>query len=132
MWRRTAIVVLTIFAAGCGKAEPTRAAGKSVSHWVNALRDPDAKVRKDAAFTLGNVGPADPAVVPALISALNDPDDGVRCQAIVGLVKCGPAAGDAIPALESVKRADRNPRVRTYAGQALEKLRATGGPLPGD
>src|SRR5439155_16911918 len=77
---------------GCGKEQPMLAGGKPVSHWVQALQNPDPKVRKQAAFKLGNVGPADPTALPALIEALKDRDAGVRREAILALLKCGPAA----------------------------------------
>jgi HEAT repeat protein len=90
--------------------------------WAEALRDPDAKLRKKAAFTLGNIGPSDPAVLPALIGALEDADAGVRCEAILSLLKCGPAAKEALPALAEVQQRDRDAQVRSCAARALAKL----------
>ncbi len=119
-----AAVVVALCAAGCGEARPTLAGGKPVSHWTAALRDPDARVRREAAAKLGNAGPADPAALPALTDALNDPDAAVRRAAILALVKFGPAAREAAPALEELRQRDRDPQVRAYAGRALEKLRA--------
>jgi HEAT repeat protein len=118
--RRILLVILLIALSGCGRAQPTMAGGK----WAEALRDPDAMVRKKAAFTLGNIGPSDPAVLPALIGALTDADAGVRCEAILALPKCGPAAKEAIPALTAAQNHDRDARVRSYAAKALEKLQA--------
>jgi HEAT repeat protein len=92
------------------------------SKWAEVLRDPDAKQRKKAVFTLGNIGPTDPAVLPALIGVLKDADAEVRCEAILALLKYGPGARDAIPALTEAQRQDRNAKVRTYAAKALEKL----------
>jgi len=94
------------------------------SKWAEALRDRDARVRKKAAFTLGNIGPSDPAVLPALMGALTDADAGVRCEAILALLKYGPGAREAIPALTEIQEKDRDARVRAYAAQALEKLQA--------
>jgi HEAT repeat protein len=115
-----ATALLALFAAGCGPSPPAMAGGK----WAEALRDPKVTVRKKAAFTLGNIGPADPAVLPALTRALKDADPAVRREAILALVKCGPAARDAVPTLEELRRRDRDPQVRAYAGRALEALRA--------
>jgi HEAT repeat protein len=118
------MISLVLFAAGCGAARPTLAGGKPVSHWAGAIRDPNPKVRKEAAAKLGNVGPADPSALTALTAALKDPDAGVRREVIVALMKCGPAAREAVPALEELRQRDRDPQVRAYAGRALEKLKA--------
>ena len=115
-------VVLALLAAGCREARPTLAGGKPVGHWTAALRDPDARVRKEAAFKLGNVGPADPAALPALTGALKDPDPGVRREAILALLKFGPAAREAAPALAQMRQHDRDAQVRSYAARAVEKL----------
>ena|ERR1035438_3194674 len=109
--------------SGCRKAEPPLSGGKPVNHWVQVLKDEnDPSLRKTAAFKLGNVGPTDPVVLPALTGALKDADANVRCEAILALVKCGPAAKEAVPALTEVQNQDRDAKVRSYAGKALEKL----------
>src|SRR5262245_6692165 len=110
------LVALTI--AGCQKAEPPKAGGKPVSYWVDALKESDAKVRKKAAFKLGNVGPTDGAALPALLGALEDADPGVRCEAVLALMKFGPPAREAIPTLEHMKARDRNAQARNYASRA--------------
>jgi HEAT repeat protein len=46
---------------------------------------------------LGNIGPGDPAALPALTGALKDADAGVRCEAVLALLKYGPGAKEAIP-----------------------------------
>jgi HEAT repeat protein len=110
--------------AGCGSpAEPTTAHYKPVSHWVEALKSPDIALRKQAAHVLGNVGPNDPAVVPALIEALKDAEAVVRIEAVIGLMKIGPAAEDAIPALEEARN-DKDPKMREYVLKALERIRS--------
>ena len=114
--------LLVLSGVGCGKRQPMVAGGKPVAAWVEALRDPDPGVRKQAAFKLGNVGPADPATLPALIGALKDPDPAVRCEAILAVLKCGPGAREAAPALTELRQHDRDARVRDYAARALEKL----------
>jgi HEAT repeat protein len=125
--RNFVVLVLAVLPAGlvggCSKTPPTLAGGKPVGHWVQALQDPDARVRKRAAFRLGNVGPADPAAFPALVGALEDRDAGVRREAILALLKFGPAAKEAAGALSERERHDRDARVRAYAAKALEKLR---------
>jgi HEAT repeat protein len=111
---------------GCGSQEPLTAGGKPVAHWVEALKGPDAKVRKRAVQKLANVGEADPAAVPALAGALKDRDAGVRAEAALGLLRIGPAAKEAAAALQEAARKDTNPTVRAHAGKALEKVQ--GGP----
>jgi HEAT repeat protein len=107
--------------SGCARTPATQAHGRPVDYWVQALRDPDARVRKKAVGVLGNVGPADPAALPALTAAVRDPDAGVRNQAVLALLKWGPDAREAVAALEQARR-DRDPRVRASAVTALEKI----------
>jgi HEAT repeat protein len=96
------------------------------SKWAGVLRDPDPKARKKAVFTLGNIGPSDPVVLPSLLEALKDTNADVRCEAILALAKYGPGAKEAIPALTEVQQKDRDAAVRAYAAEALEKLKAGG------
>jgi HEAT repeat protein len=115
------VCFLILLLSGCGRP-PTQAGGKPVSHWVEALRSPDAKLRKEAAFKLGNVGDTDPTALPAVIEALKDRDAAVRREAILALLKFGPAAQEAVPTLTELRERDRDPKVRSYAAKALEKL----------
>jgi len=119
-----AVGVLIALSGGCGRSGPTLAGGKPIAHWVQALADPDAKVRKTAAFKLGNVGPADPAALPALLHALGDRDPAVRREVILALLKFDAGASDVVPALEAVRQRDDDATVRDYAGKALAKLQA--------
>ena len=126
--RRTLILGLAILVgvgcAGCGKSSAPLAGGKPVPYWIEALQAPDARLRKKAAFKLGNVGPADPSALPALLGALDDRDAAVRCEVILALVKFGPAARDGVPALAKLRQRDRNAQVRDYAARAVERLQA--------
>jgi HEAT repeat protein len=115
-------MILVALAVGCGKEPPTLAGGKPVSHWVQALQDPDARVRKQATAKLGNVGTADPAALPALTGALQDRSPEVRREAILAVLKCGPAAREVMPVLTELRQRDPDPRVRSFAARALEKL----------
>jgi HEAT repeat protein len=116
--RRIVLVMVFIWLSGCSRTQPAMAGSK----WADALHDADAKVRKKAAFTLGNIGPTDPAVLPALLGALKDADAGVRCEAILALLKCGPEAKDAVPVLQEMERHDPDQRTRRYAAEGREKL----------
>ncbi len=120
---RLALAATLLIALGGCSATPAPDTGARVRHWIEALHEPSAKVRKEAAFKLGNLGLTDPAsVVPALTGALKDTDAGVRREAILALVKCGPAARDAAGALAHVQQRDRDARVRDYAAKALTRL----------
>jgi HEAT repeat protein len=113
--------VLALFSGGCGKPRPTLAHGKPLGAWVEALQDPKADVRKRAAKVLGNIGPVDPAVVPALTGAVGDRDARVRAEAVRALLRLGPAACESIPALREARK-DPDARVRGVAAQAGERL----------
>lgn len=116
-------IILVGALGGCtGKSGPILAGGKPVSHWVRNLSDPNPKMRKAAAEKLGNVGSSDPAVLDALCGALRDGSAEVRCEAILALVKVGPGAKEAVGPLKLLGQQDRDPRVRSYAAKALEKL----------
>jgi hypothetical protein len=116
------VFFLVVLLSGCGEAPQPLAGGKHVSYWAESLKSPDAKLRREAAFKLGNVGPADPIACPALVGALKDRNAAVRCEVILALLKCGPAALEAIPALTELRDQDRDPKVRDYASKALAKL----------
>ncbi|HLW65261.1 MAG TPA: HEAT repeat domain-containing protein [Gemmataceae bacterium] len=111
-------VIVVIVLCGCAREQPKMAGTK----WASALHDPDANVRKKAAFTLGNIGPSDPAVLPALIEALKDSNVDVRYEAILALLKYGPGARESIPALRELRAQDRDAKVRDGAAKAIEQL----------
>jgi HEAT repeat protein len=111
-------IVLLVTLGGCHKTQPTMAGNK----WAEALRDPDARVRQKAAFTLGNIGSSDPAAFPALIGALNDAEAGVRCEAILALLKLGAKAKEARTVLANLCQNDPDPRVREYAARAIRRI----------
>lgn len=108
---------------GCySEKQPLLAGGKPVDHWIERSRDPSDRVRKEAVAKLGNVGNADPAVLPALIAAVKDKDSAVRREAIVGILKYGPEASDARESLTIVQTNDSDPAVRAFAARAVQKL----------
>jgi HEAT repeat protein len=117
-----ALLAATVAACGCGRATPTLAGGKPVSHWVQALQSPDAATRKHAVTKLGNVGRADPEAFPALLGALKDRDAAVRREAILAVMKAGPDAKEAVPVLTELQQKDRDSQVRTYAARALASM----------
>lgn len=91
-------------------------------YWIEALQSPEAKIRKQAAFKLGNVGPSDPNALPALLAALNDGDASVRREAILAVLKCGIEARTAVPTLRALQQHDPNEQVRQCAAKAVERL----------
>jgi HEAT repeat protein len=112
------------FAFGCHAQPPPLTGGKPVAHWVAAMHEPDARLRKTAVFKLGNVGPADAAAFPAVVAALGDREPAVRRAAIVALVKFGEQAQDAASTLRAMHEHDPDVRVRDDAGRAIAKLQA--------
>jgi HEAT repeat protein len=121
---RSVLFLLTAgLLAGCARQPVLKMAhGKPVAHWVAAVRDPDAGVRKKAVVALGHVGTADPAALPALIGALKDPEALVRRQAVLSLLNLGAEARAAVPALEEACQ-DSDALVSGYARKALAKVR---------
>ena len=121
------LLVAAVVAAGCHRNPGPKGlyfSGEPVAHWLEAARSPDPKVRKKAVDILGNVGPADPAAIPALAEAVKDKDPAVRDAAVLALSKIGPPAAAALPALREATR-DPNPAVRAHAVAAVGRV---GGP----
>lgn len=91
-----------------GKTEKT-----AVPLLIDALKDPDADIRRDAAWNLGNLG--DERAIPALTEALKDQDDDVRFHVARNLGKFEePAVPFLLDALE-----DPDEYVRRYAAWIL-------------
>jgi HEAT repeat protein len=120
--RLVAIGLLAAGLCGCSRSPPSLAGGKPTAHWVQALHGPDVQQRRKAVEKLGNVGPADPAALPAVLGALQDPSASVRGEAVLALMKFGPAAKSALPALAELSQRDRDAQVRAAAARALEQL----------
>ena len=118
-----ALLVVVPLQIGCGRSRPTQVGGKPVEHWIQELKNPDAKARKHAVAKLGNVGPSDPAAWPAIRATLDDADPTVRAEAILAVLKFGKAAQDAIPTLTRLKN-DADPQVRDYAAKAITRLQS--------
>jgi HEAT repeat protein len=122
--RHFVVVTLGIaLIAGCGRdKQPVMSHGQPVSHWVEALKDPDPGKRKQAVRALGHVGAADSATIPAVTDALKDSNARVRAEAALALLNIGPPAKDAVPDLEKAQN-DKDATVRCYAQKALERIR---------
>ena len=88
------VAAVTLAAVGCtGKSGPIVTSGRPVGDWVADLSNPDPKVRKKAVQSLGHVGTADPAALPAVIGTLKDKDAGVREAAILAVLVNGSGQG---------------------------------------
>ena len=87
------------------------------------LAAPEAEDRQHAVKALGEIGPAAPEVVPALITALGDADTTVRRAAAYALGRIGPAAAEAVPALTTALQ-DPNRNVVDAVKTALEQIRS--------
>ncbi len=87
-------------------------AGESVATLMRALRDPDWRVRRQAAAALADIGA--PAI-PSLVSALAAPEESVQAMAVDALRGIGAPAFEALAAA----LASDNPRTRGNAAAAL-------------
>ena len=122
--RRCAVLLILLAALpGCGKPEVT-AGGKPVSHWLEAVKSPDAETRKKAIGKLANIGTADSDVLPALMDAVRDEEADVRAEAVLALLRLGPAAKDAIPVLRDAQENDADETVRSHAAKALARIQS--------
>ena len=72
---------------------------KTVSEWIESLKDNDLSARITAAVALGDTGEEAKAAVPALIEALKDQESEVRAMTALALGKFGEEAKAAVPAL---------------------------------
>src|SRR4051812_32058625 len=68
------------------------AAKRSIQEWAEALTDPSAAVRREAAAALSGAGPAAASAMRALLDAIRDDDVMVRAHAVVALSRLGPVA----------------------------------------
>jgi HEAT repeat protein len=97
-----AIVLMASYAAPC---QAQQAQAKSVDDQIQALKDKDAKIRGEAAWSLGKSG--DPKAIDSLIQSLKDSDSNVREWAVLALVKMGkPSVDPLIMALKNNTTAD--------------------------
>lgn len=101
-------------AAWLGDADETMSSGAavllarigqpSVKRVLVAAKGSDEVTTSRAINVLGDIGPADSAVIPALIGFVKGPHEGIRIEAAKALGKMGPAAAEAIPAIEQARK----------------------------
>jgi HEAT repeat protein len=92
-----------------------------VAHLLDRLRDKSTIARRDAALTLGSLGPAANDAIPALVQLLRDPESAVRWAGAAALGRIGPAAKDATPALAEILN-DPDQIVRWASVTALDQI----------
>lgn len=92
-----------------------------------ALRDPSAPVRKQAAASLGRIGPPADVATGDLIDLLKDSDESVRCQAAEALGQLGGQDESALAALTGLLQ-DPSTAVQTVAAKALGALKKEAAP----
>ena len=120
---RSAIALALGFCAGCGPKHPAQftVSGQPIEHWLAEIKHANPRQRAIAVDRLGNVGPAHPSAIPALIEALSDAEPEVRQKACLALLKSGRDAKDAIPALTKAG-SDTDPQVQDFARKALARI----------
>lgn len=90
---------------------------------IEALKHKNQTVRRNAAQTLGRIGPEAKEAIPALVIALRDKsnNEDVRRDAACSLGNIGPETTDVVPALISALN-DQSSSVRCDAAWALGKI----------
>jgi hypothetical protein len=88
---------------------------------IQALHDPDAGVRSQAARALGEMGPAAADAVPALAQVLWGNDVPLVHEAVQALGRMGPAAREAAPDLCLIVKAVDGP-LQDLAADAMVSI----------
>jgi hypothetical protein len=105
--------------------------GRSPRHWLEALKDPDATIRRQAVYALGATGAeaAEAAeAIPALARVmLEDRDHATRVGAALALSKLCPATRSAVPALGKAL-VEQDSEVRMHAALTLSRLKKAARP----
>ena len=92
-------------------------------------KEDDAKVRAEAAITLGAIDPEDKEAVTTLIEVLKDEktDKGVRAACATGLGSMGAKSKEALPLLREVAKMakkDKDKKLGKAAGGAAKAIQA--------
>ena len=95
----TTLSLAVLIALSAGVDAQLSSEAKPPADPIEALQDPDAAVRLEAARAIGKLGPKAQSAVPALVKALGDDDADVRAGAARAIGAIGPAAKSAVPAL---------------------------------
>lgn len=121
---------LAIFLAGLGALSGTQLAGQTsqdtseeehLARLIRDLADDDLARRRDAAFSLGQLGPRAEPAVGALTAALEDDDPQVWLDSVQALSRIGPPAHPAVAKL-ATELDSRDPQRRYRASFALGRI----------
>ena len=108
---------------GCGAKEPYRSGGRTGAYWMQALKQPDVKLRRKAALKIGPIMVTHDACRSAAIEALRDEDAQVRLAAIRLLkVYATSHAASVAPALRRLEQTDPDLAVRQAAKLAIQEF----------
>ena len=100
----TIVSLAVLIALAGGASTPPSSDEKPLADRIEALRDPDAAVRLEAARAIGAIGPA---ALPDLIAALEDEHPQVFAGAASAIHRIGPEAKEAVePLVKLVKKDD--------------------------
>ncbi|MBI3462390.1 MAG: HEAT repeat domain-containing protein [Planctomycetes bacterium] len=96
------------------------------SYWIQALKDPDVEVRREAAYAMHLIVQKTGVEAPpveTLVEALKDEDGRVRLYCALALDQMGPKAKEAVPALiELLNDVGGDFSAAYHAREALEKI----------
>jgi HEAT repeat protein len=92
--------------------------GETILPLTSLLSEPNAVLRRNAAYALGEGGFKSELAVPALLTALNDPDAEVRSESAGALGQIRRRPQQVVPALVSTLE-DINSGVRASSARAL-------------
>jgi HEAT repeat protein len=129
--QRLAVASLLLAILMAGGTRPVRVSAsdfldKSYRDWFQKLDSKDARVRRGAAFALGQMGADAGPAARRLGKALSDPDPTVREAVAFALGEIGPDAESVVPALIAVLgNASEPPLVRRSAAYALGGIKST-------
>lgn len=107
--------------ASTPRAKEPSCQGKTLGEWIALTKDTNEKVRKDAAWALGYIGPDAKPAIPAVTELLTDKNNDVRWMAAYALGRIGPDPKTAVPVLTELLK-DRSEWVRLSAAQSLGNI----------
>ena len=99
------------------------ASGRAINGLKQALKDPDPRVRRQAALMLFHADPSISEAVPQLIEALSAASPLLRSDAVLALGRVGRRSDTRVMAAIETAMHDPSEYVRAEAAEALARLR---------